>query len=295
MEDFICKNNSLFKDNKLNEEIDENGYSVIPFLSNEEIKILTEYYNTNYTKETGIQFSTFIDEFEAKLRTNKIINEITERAVKEYFTNYKIFMSGFIVKNNDKKSELVIHQDMSLVDESKFNPINIWIPLCNINNKNGALQLLKGSHKIFYTYRNANISNMYSKNYNLIKEYLTPIHIKAGYAIVFNSSIVHYSGNNESDENRIAIKIFMSNKDAVITIPYYDKEKNKIELFEQDDDFLFKFQQFNGPNKYERPLIGKSIGYRQYDFPELTPELLEKKYGKLQNSSFIRKIISKIT
>ena len=42
-------------------------------------------------------------------------------------------MGSFIVKHNDKNSELGVHQDMSLVDESKFMGINTWSPLCDTN------------------------------------------------------------------------------------------------------------------------------------------------------------------
>ena len=41
---------------------------------------------------------------------------------------------------------------------------------------------------------------------NEIKELLTPVNIKAGEALVFDDSILHYSPRNNTDQDRIAIQ-----------------------------------------------------------------------------------------
>lgn len=204
--------------------------------------------------------------------------------------DYKAFMGSFIAKHADKNSELGVHQDMSLVDESKFMGVNIWAPLCDTNEKNGALFLIPKSHRLFPTYRNANITNIYDKHYHLIKKYMQPVFIKAGEAIIFDNSILHYSPANKSSQIRIATNVFVTHQEARITIYYHNQENNKIESFEQEDDFFTKYTQFGNDSNMHRPEIGKSLGFTDYNFPTLTPEIMKLNYGNLSENSFWEKI-----
>ena len=170
--------------------------------------------------------------------------------------------------------------------------LNIWSPLCNTTDENGALYLIPKSHRIFPTYRAATIPNIYDRHVELVKKYMQPVYIKAGEAIVFDNSIMHFSPINKSNEVRIATNVFITHKDAVITICYNDKEKNKIELFEQEDDFFTSYQQFDNQSNMLRPQIGKSIEFRDYDFPQITPLKMKKLYGNVPNQSLFEKIKS---
>lgn len=185
---------------------------------------------------------------------------------------------------------IFVHQDMSLVDESIFMGVNVWSPLCDTNEKNGALFLIPKSHRIFPTYRNATITNIYDKHYAVIKRYMQPVYMKAGEAILFDNSILHYSPPNLSNEVRIATNIFVTHREAKITISYHDKEKNKIERFEEEDDFFTSYTQFDNCENMLRPKIGKSIGFTDYNFPVLTPEILEARYGKQKQLGFFDKL-----
>lgn len=287
--------NPVLKDKYLQNQLEENGYVIVPFYSESDIKKLKQYYLENTkTNNTGFQPTTYFESLAYRLNASNFIKEIAKPHLKRYLENYKTFMGSFIVKHNDKNSELGVHQDMSLVDESKFMGINTWSPLCETNEQNGALYLIPKSHRIFPTYRNATITNIYDKHYNEIKKYMQPLYMKAGEAIFFDNSIIHFSPINQSNEIRIATNIFLTHQDAKITISYYDKAQNKVELFEQKDDFFTTYTQFGNDSNMQRPKIGKSIAIREYNFPVLTPHLLEEKYGKLESENWLKKIKQKL-
>lgn len=288
-------NKQIFKDEKLQQELDREGYVIIQFYSQEEVKELTDYYYTNtpFKKKGFLPNSSSYDD-SYRIRTNNKILDTAKKHIENYFVNYKSYMGGYIVKNSDRRSELGIHQDMTLVDESNFVGLNIWSPLCDTNNINGALHVLPQSHRIFPTYRSATIPAICDKYYSLIKRYMKPIYIKAGEAIVFEHGLLHYSPVNTSGKIRISTNIFITHKDAKITICYYDKDTNKIELIEQSDDFFNTFQQFNDNYNKKRQITGKSIGFRDYNFPVLTPEILKEKYGDAPNESWLHKTIREL-
>lgn len=287
--------NAVFKDKQLQLQLEENGYVVIPFYNQNDIETINNYYFENTTNnKAGFQPTTYFDSLDYRLNASTFIKNIAQEKLDKYLKDYKTFMGSFIVKHADKNSELGVHQDMSLVDESKFMGINIWSPLCDTTIKNGALHLIPKSHRIFPTYRNATIKNIYDMNYHTIKKYMEPIYMKAGEAIVFDNSILHYSPINQSKEIRIATNVFITHKDATITISYYDKEKNKIELFEQADDFFTTYTQFGNDSNQLRPKIGKSVGFVEYDFPDLLTKNMEELYGKTVSSNWLRIIKEKL-
>lgn len=288
---FPKKINRIFKKDLHQKQLDDNGFVIVPFYSNNDINNLTNFYNeTSIANQIGFRPTTYFQSNDYRIKASEFIKNTAQPYLENYLENYKTYMGSFIVKHADKNSELGVHQDMTLVDESKFMGINIWSPLCDTTPENGALYLIPKSHRIFPTYRNATIKNMYDNYYDIIKAYMQPIYMKAGEAIIFDNSLLHFSPINKSNEIRIATNVFITHKDATITICYNDTERNKIELFEQNDDFFTTYQQFDNSNNKLRPKIGNSIGYRDYDFPILTPKILEQLYGKLPNKNLFQKI-----
>ncbi|MCC6447861.1 MAG: phytanoyl-CoA dioxygenase family protein [Chitinophagaceae bacterium] len=290
MFNFPAHSAQVFKNKFLQQELEEYGYVIIPFYNEKETKLLTSFYQEHTQKNVaGFQPTTYAQSEDYRMKASSIIKEIGIPILDKYFENYKTYMGSFIVKYPDKNSELGVHQDMSLVDESKFMGINVWSPLCDTTEQNGALYLIQKSHRIFPTYRNATITNIYDKEYDLIKKYMQAVYLKAGEAIIFDNSILHYSPANQSNSIRIATNIFITHRDARITISFHDKEKNKIELFEEEDNFFTQYQQFTKPSNLLRPKIGKSIGYFDYNFPSLTPQVLEERYGKIKSDTIFAK------
>lgn len=276
-------------------QLDNEGYVIVPFYTDDDVKQLINFYNeTTHGNQSGFRPTTYFHDMDYRILASNKILSIAAPHLEKHLTNYKTYMGSFIVKHADNKSELGVHQDMTLVDESKFMSINIWSPLCDTTPENGALYLIPKSHRIFPTYRNASISNIYDKHYNVVKNYMQAIYLKAGEAIFFDNSLLHFSPANFSNEIRIATNVFITHKDAAITICHLEKETNKIELFEQADDFFTAYRQFENGENMLRPKIGNSLGFMDYNFPVLTPEILKEKYGALQNQSWMQKIKHKI-
>jgi hypothetical protein len=286
----------FFRDETIQQEFEENGFVVAEFYTADEINQLTAFFHSLAdVPKSGFFPTTFFQHKETRDRIDNFVIATGKRSVEKIFKDIKTVHGSFIIKNSDTKSELRLHQDMSLVDESKFSGVNIWVPLTDLTVTNGALYILPKSHRIFPTYRGASIANMYDKHTDFILPYLKPLYLKAGQAVIFDQSIIHYSPNNLSGKIRITTNIFITQKDAEYRMYYHDKSKasNCIEVFEQDDDFMTKFMQF-GYNIYSRPAIGRSTGFTDYNFPVLDEKIMTEKYGNPPKTSLIKKFINTI-
>ncbi len=280
----------VFADENIQADFERKGYVVLDFYNREEIDYLLNLYRTLHPKdEQGFFPSTFSKDKNYRKTADEEIRKIGNRSIELLFKDIKVVCGSFIVKTSAESSAMDVHQDMTLVDESEFTGINIWCPLVDLTENNGVLYVLPESHRIYPTYRGSSIPNIYENVYDEIKQYMIPVFLKAGEAIFFDQSIIHYSPPNLSGAIRPVTNTYFTHKDAIFRTAYYDtKHPDKVELFEQDDTFMTNFEQF-GNNIFARPTIGKSLGYFEWDFPKLTAEFLEKKYGK--KKSLIRKIM----
>lgn len=272
---------SIFKEEKLNREFLKNGYVIVPFIDKPKIEQLLLLYKELYPEGVkGFFTTTFANDETHRNRVNDEIRKVCLPALSEYFENFKTYFSSFIVKAPGKESELILHQDMTLVDESVFTGINVWSPLVDLTPENGAIYVLPESHRLMPSYRGSSLPDIYDDVKQEVRELMQPCYLKAGEAIIFDQSIMHYSPPNLSQSERPVINTFVAHQEATILTCYWDKEtEGQIELFEHDEDFLKKFENF-GHNIFSRPTIGKSLGLVPYDFPKVTPEMLRKKYGK---------------
>jgi ectoine hydroxylase-related dioxygenase (phytanoyl-CoA dioxygenase family) len=127
---------------------------------------------------------------------------------------------------------------------------------------------------------------MYEECNDEIKKYLIKLYPKAGEAIIFDQSIIHYSDANKSGAERIVTNTYFAHQDATFRICYWHPDLGeKVEVFEEDEKFVTDFEQF-GLNIHERPRIGTSLGLIDYNFPKLDAKILADRYKPVQTGRF---------
>jgi len=271
----------VFKDDGIQTRFEKDGYVIVPFYTEPEMEELRALYQKLHPEnETGFFPSTFSRDKEYRKIADSEIRRICGRSMNNYLQNVKVVLGAFIVKNPGPESGMCVHQDMSLVDESRFSGVNIWVPLVDLTVKNGALFVLPGSHRILPTYRGSSIPEFFQGVSDEILDYLVPVEIKAGEAVFFDQSIIHFSPPNYSDSIRIVTNTYFTHQNAEFRTYFFDKEKGgMVEEFSQDDSFMTDFDQF-GNNIHARPKVGVSLGFTEYDFPSVDSSFLAERFVK---------------
>lgn len=287
----------VFKNEAFQQSLNENGFVIVDFLNSTEVGELLSAFKANHTNGvSGFYTSTFSKDKDYRKKVDIIIQQTMQRGLNEYFYDYKVHCGSYIVKGADEKSQLKMHQDMTLVDESVYTGINIWIPLIDLTKENGAIELIPKSHRLFKTYRGASIPDIYDGIEQEVHKLMQPLYLKAGQAVIFDQSIIHFSPANRSQELRPVINTFITHKDATIKICYWNKDTygNKIEVFSQPADFMTNFDNF-GHDIFSRPSIGTSEGFKDYDFPKITKDLLDRVYpntNSQKKKTFFQRLFS---
>jgi ectoine hydroxylase-related dioxygenase (phytanoyl-CoA dioxygenase family) len=262
----------IFVDTAHNIALAQHGYAIVPFLTNTETQQLTSFFYENHQElPDGMYASSHARDFSFRKKMNEEIKSVCARAMENTFLNATPLGSTFMVKSKGENGSLHPHQDWSIVDEKKFNSYNIWLPLVDVNEQNGTLLILPNSHELFDNIRGLNIPSSFAQVEKEVWQYLIPINMKAGEALVYDHRLLHASGINKTTQPRLVVVYGVIPTEA--TMRYYYGKENTIEEYECTADFYFNETITQGPTGLK---MLQSIANNN---PVATQTLLNSKYA----------------
>ena len=234
---------AIFKNKAENEIYDRQGYIHIPdFLNEAERLALLKLYKKKESSFFDKGFHRTLD-FKNNKKKSIIfsgIDEIVTPESEKYLNEYRILLTSFMTKEK-RAPAFDIHQNWTFVDESKFTSLVIWIPLQDVDEKNGCLYFIPGSDKWNKGIRGNNIEWQYNNRKEELMQQMVPLPMKAGDAAIFDDATIHYTSANYSDKPRISIAQVMIPKEAKPIFYNKNIEKNSIEKYQISDNFYLTF------------------------------------------------------
>lgn len=239
----------VFKNQDFAKTLVKDGVVKIPFLSNQQLKQLNDFYLEMHPDDNlpalydGIYMTIWHSDLDYKLKVRDTIKQIISAAFEENFIKYRALSQQFIIKKPGKETTFPIHQDWAIVDEEKYFSLNIWIPLHDVNEKNGAMWIVKGSHNIERKIRGAGILFPdYTQMIEELKPYMTSFDMNAGEALIFYHSTIHGSPHNQSEESRKVIQVSLLPQEAPMQVYFQKNENSPLEIHLPEEDFNFKYE-----------------------------------------------------
>ncbi len=248
-------------------ELEDKGYFVCEKLfSTETVEKLNNLYNKYQHQgmnNIGMFMSAYSKDIDYRKSVHEEIGNIVKAELDTLFQNYQPAVYNFVIKSSMPEHELPLHQDITLIDENKSSPINIWIALTDVNMENGPVCVVPKTQYFFPPYRSnfsdQNIENLSSD----LKQYAVPVCLKAGDLLVFDSRLIHYSLPNISGKDRVGAVVY---------------------IFPDDVSFLFMSKSKTGDLK-------------DFDLMELKREdfFINADFEKGEESGLSGKLLKKIT
>lgn len=253
-----------FKNDSCQAKFDQFGFVKIPLLTSEEVASLKHVYTQvkQAHDNIGLPFITTSHSNNAELITkvNDRILEIVSPKILNVIADSEILFSNFLVKKPGVNSESNPHQDINIVDESKFLSFSVWIALDDNNPLNGAMRFLAKSHLFDFSIRaNSSAYWCYDQLSEAMKRDMLSCSTKAGEAIVFAHSTIHASYPNLSKVDRLACVVSLYPQKASL-INYYSKpgDNSQMQLYAMTKDAFVNYV------KGEEPHFGSLI--KSFDF-----------------------------
>lgn len=218
--------------------------------------------------ESGFVSSTYSPDLGYKQAVSDCITAIVRPHLDAVFQDHRILGAAFLYKMPGPQSKLPLHQDWTVVDESRFIATNVWMPLVDADVENGTLHIMPGSHRVMRGIRAPTLPFCYSGHEALMQRHMHPVSTRAGQAVVINQATVHHSPANLKDAVRPAITVGVVSQAARLRFYYRDQKRTdqRLEMFDQDDDFFLRFNDFHR-DIFLRPSVGQAVAELDYANP----------------------------
>lgn len=267
-----------FLNEELQETFERDGYVQFPLLDADEVQALRDVYY-GLGKAPGdperaciSTFHTYDAEYKAAI--SKGVLDILVPYTDEIFDDYLALPANFLTKWPGGMSGFGLHQDLSLVDETKYRSGEIWVALEDTHADNGQLWMVPGSHKWVPTLRGIHSfrSPYYGFEQRIVQRHAIPVPLKAGEAIVFNHATLHFSYPNRTEKERLVAITDLIPREAQ-QIHYFGLPDGSIEAFEIDESFWVDNNPFTLGTP---PPAAQSLGIVDFEFVALTEERLDE-------------------
>lgn len=286
----------LFKDKALELEFQQNGYVKIPFLDSEGIQSLLNFYQEQQFDnkiEAGFHISLDNQNEDLVKQVSEKIKGIMQEKSEEVFQDYQIFTASYVIKEPGKQNIVPPHQDWTFVDESQYQSLTVWTPLIDVVEENGALAVIKGSHKLFNHKRSSpspQSKSPLADHIFTLFPYTEPIPMKAGEALLFDNRLIHASAPNLSDQPRIAVGIGITKKQAQLKHYYqHPNEENLLIEYEVEADFFNFYNNKRLSDLYDAGRLPeglKEIQSLKREVPDLSKEEMKSLVQILEGVSY---------
>jgi ectoine hydroxylase-related dioxygenase (phytanoyl-CoA dioxygenase family) len=180
---------------------------------------------------------------------------------------------AFQVKPAHAQSDLLIHQDSTVIDEENDYCLFVWIPFCDVTMDNGVVSFVPGSHLWGNTQRSLGVPWQFLGNIERLYRHAVPITARAGDVIVFDPAVIHASAPNLSADVRHAITMTVLRRDYQLV--YYfrnpDIDPGFIEKYYVTEEFYYHYDFISRPDPEKWRM--QTVPYK--DFALTDKELLK--------------------
>ncbi len=194
----------LLRDPDSRDRLARDGFVRVPFLGPRGVDRLTSLWSEfRPPRVEGIYSNLHESTPDRSRAVHAVIHEEFREPVQRIFADARIGGSSFLVKGCGEQSASTLHQDWCVVDEDLAGSLSVWVPLVDVDERNGALQVLPGTHRMRRSIRSFDTSSRYL-DFDEVGDLAVCVRASAGDAVVYAHDLFHGSRANVTDEVRVA-------------------------------------------------------------------------------------------
>jgi len=251
----------IIKDQQAAKILREDGVVKIPFLTAEELEKAVAFQKAIHGEEdppsmiNGIHMTIWDSHLPYKLSVNYNLKELMKKACDRAFGQCRDLSHQFLIKKKGPDTTFNIHQDWSIVNEKEHVSFNIWIPLQDVDENNGAMWIIKRSHLMNRMVRGAGyLFPNYLNIFDELKPYMTSYPMKAGEALLFYHRTIHGSpANLGGNGSRVVVQMAVIPQEAPMEIYFQPSENEPLEIHNPVDNFNFHYDRITEESQTKPP------------------------------------------
>ena len=261
-----------FRDPQQREHFERQGYIVVDLLDEEDVVSLRQLWHDHDDPILTMPFNVTImsPDLAYRDRVHKVVSGIVQPRQERLLHGSRFCYGSLVTKQPSHSGIVPLHQDPSFIDERNADTYNFWIALQDVNEENGCLHVVPGSHRLNRQPRSngAFFSFPYPDMLEIIvRDGLVPVPVRRGQAVITYQTLFHMSYPNLTPHPRLAVSALAVPESA--TLHHYFQPfgawDSPLEIFEVDDDFFLRHAM------NDRPTGVKECGRIPYRTHPLTP------------------------
>ena len=200
---------ATFADPQLESAFRRDGYAVVPVLGPDVVADLLGFYWAEVARpdDHGLTVDHMRDDRAVMRRIAARLAPVWEDVVPGLFVDHSAVFCTFVVKHPGIESQMLLHEDQTWVDETRFRSGTMWVPLVDVGPDldNGGLGVVPGSHRLGVGHSGAGTPNLTAPFATALRERLVRPPMRAGDGLFYDSRALHESPPNLSDAPRVAL------------------------------------------------------------------------------------------
>jgi len=279
----------VFANSEYDLQFQQQGFIVVPLLTESEITSLRELWSTlRYAMPGDFYATVFNSDPGYRRAVIEGVGSVLSPKVKKLIPGYRTTLEAFIVKRaRSQRGMIAMHQDYTLVDPDKHTAVNVWCPLLDVDVSTGCLYFVGGSHS--FTDHISAVPRGVWQGYPMVpnptpwepvkdrlyKECSTPVPLKAGHGVFWHHRALHWSPENQTDSERIIVGCMCLPEEADMRLHYWDWENpGSLELVDVHGTLDVPMGEVPGVRP-PYPPSWTEAGFVEYDRTPFTNEQIE--------------------
>jgi Phytanoyl-CoA dioxygenase (PhyH) len=289
---------AVFADTTSNSEFETLGYVVRPFLLPEDVSALKQLYETLQPDLPGDFYATvFSRDADYRRRVSEGIGAVMKPRLEALFPHHELCFAVFVTKRpKSTYGSLPLHRDYSFVDTKVHTAVHLWCPLVDVDETNGCLQVVNGSHALVKSpYAVNEYPPVFGNVTELLKrEYTTAVPMPAGSVLAYESRVFHGSGENRSKNVRPACVAILLPRGVSPRVYVWNGVKpTTFDVLEVSTDFLLQMER-GAPIGKPYPAGVTYLTSVDYRVEPLTPDDLIAIKRRNRGGRWLKKLYSVI-
>jgi ectoine hydroxylase-related dioxygenase (phytanoyl-CoA dioxygenase family) len=230
-----------FRDDALQRRFDRDGYVVVDCLSPTQVSELRREWDARPDEVKTMAFSSTLmsRDLEYRNAVHQVISSQFAAPANGILDRHRLVMCNFINKQAAQQSSVVeMHQDWTFVDESLYYSIGVWCPLVDVDEANGCLRVVPGSHRLNRRPRGFHRTFPYPELLPYLEErYIVDVPMKAGQAFLYTQTLFHSSPPNRGTQDRVVAGALFVPEESQLYFLMPEAASGKLGRYAVPDEF----------------------------------------------------------
>lgn len=243
----------------------ERGYAIVEALEPATVRELAELHRSQAGELAGgFQATMFSRSESLRERIYRELKRLVEPAAQRWLPGHRLVVGNFVVKApGAPDSRVSWHQDWCFVEPGGRPTFNFWCPLIDVDERNGCLWMLSGSHRLFPQLRAHGDPCPFDRDIPVEQTAnATPLPMAAGQAAVYAGDLIHGSAMNQGATARVAVGCVLAPEGASL-IHCHRVSPGEVAVYAVDEAFFWTHQ----PGEVPRGRAPTSL----WEAPQITP------------------------